>query len=166
MKMQYIKTICLAVGLFSLCATTLTAQDPYPTINPLATFTKSDGTTETGTEYSGPWAAMTGLFDGRACIFADAEESDPQALALIEGFAAKSLLADRGYDTNKIIKEATRTGIQVVIPPKKNRKEQREYDKEVYRVRHLVENAFLHLKGWRGIATCYTKNVSFLASSL
>lgn len=37
-----------------------------------------------GTEYSGPWAAMTGLFDGRACIFADAEESDPQALALIE----------------------------------------------------------------------------------
>ena len=34
-----------------------------------------------------------------------------QALALIEGFAAKYLLADRGYDTNKIIKEATRTGI-------------------------------------------------------
>lgn len=37
-----------------------------------------------GTEYSGPWAAMTGLFDGRACIFADAEESDPQALATVE----------------------------------------------------------------------------------
>ena len=51
--MQYLKTICLAVGFLSLCATTLTAQDPYPTINPLATFTKSDGTTETGTEYSG-----------------------------------------------------------------------------------------------------------------
>ncbi len=37
-----------------------------------------------GTEYSGPWAAMTGLFDGRACIFADSEESDPQALAAVE----------------------------------------------------------------------------------
>lgn len=89
-----------------------------------------------------------------------------QALALIEGFAAKYLLADRGYDTNKIIKEATRAGIQVVIPPKKNRKEQREYDKELYRVRYLVENTFLHLKGWRGIATRYAKNVSSFASSV
>jgi len=37
-----------------------------------------------GTEYSGPWAAMPGLFDGRACIFADANESDPAALKTIE----------------------------------------------------------------------------------
>ena len=64
------------------------------------------------------------------------------------------------------IKEATRAGIQVVIPPKKSRKEQREYDKEVYRVRHLVENTFLHLKGWRGIATRYAKNVSSFASAV
>ena len=54
---------------------------------------------------------------------------------------------------------------QAVIPPKKNRKVQRAYDKELYRVRHLVENAFLHLKRWRGIATRYAKrNLSFLAS--
>ena len=37
-----------------------------------------------GTEYSGPWAAMEGLFDGRACIIANAEESDPAALRTIE----------------------------------------------------------------------------------
>ena len=37
-----------------------------------------------GTEYSGPWAAMPNLFDGRACIFADAEESAPWALKEIE----------------------------------------------------------------------------------
>ena len=37
-----------------------------------------------GTEYSGPWAAMPGLFDGRACIFANAEESSPKALKTIE----------------------------------------------------------------------------------
>ncbi len=37
-----------------------------------------------GTEYSGPWAAMPNLFDGRACIFANAEESDPKALATVE----------------------------------------------------------------------------------
>lgn len=37
-----------------------------------------------GTEYSGPWAAMPGLFDGRACIFCNAEESDPAAVKRIE----------------------------------------------------------------------------------
>ena len=28
-----------------------------------------------GTEYSGPWAALPGLFDGRACIICDFQES-------------------------------------------------------------------------------------------
>ena len=37
-----------------------------------------------GTEYSGPWAAQPGLFDGRACIFCDTEESNPQAVHTIE----------------------------------------------------------------------------------
>ena len=37
-----------------------------------------------GTEYSGPWAAMPNLFDGRACIFANSEDSDPAALKKVE----------------------------------------------------------------------------------
>lgn len=37
-----------------------------------------------GTEYSGPWAAMPGLFDGRACILCNSEESSPRAVKLIE----------------------------------------------------------------------------------
>ena len=37
-----------------------------------------------GTEYSGPWAAMPGLFDGRACIIANQEESSPKALKTVE----------------------------------------------------------------------------------
>ena len=37
-----------------------------------------------GTEYSGPWAAQPGLFDGRACIFANTEESSPKAVKRIE----------------------------------------------------------------------------------
>jgi prephenate dehydrogenase len=37
-----------------------------------------------GTEYSGPWAAMPNLFDGRACIFANTEDSDPKAVKTIE----------------------------------------------------------------------------------
>ncbi len=87
-----------------------------------------------------------------------------QAGRLIEGFDASYLLADRGYDSNAIIEQARKQGMEAVIPPKKNRTAQRFYDKELYKMRHLVENAFLHLKRWRGIATRYAKNTtSFLA---
>ena len=37
-----------------------------------------------GTEYSGPWAAMSGLFDGHACIICDAEKSHPEAVQKVE----------------------------------------------------------------------------------
>ena len=54
---------------------------------------------------------------------------------MIEGLEADHLLADKGYD------------------------------RDLYRLRHWVENAFLHLKRWRGIATCYAKNTaSFVAA--
>ena len=88
-----------------------------------------------------------------------------QAIALIDGFTAEKLLADKGYDTDEILAQAEKQGMETVIPPKKSRKEQRGYDKELYKARHLIENAFLHLKRWRGIATRYAKNAaSFLAA--
>jgi len=88
-----------------------------------------------------------------------------QAKSLIEGIDAEHLLADRGYDSNAIVTQAVERGMRVVIPPKRNRKVKREYDKNLYKVRHRVENAFLHLKRWRGIATRYAKNsASFLAA--
>lgn len=84
---------------------------------------------------------------------------------MIEGIDAEGLLADRGYDAQAIVDQATAQGMAVVIPPKKNRKVQRDYDRHLYKARHLVENAFLHLKRWRGIATRYAKNsASFLAA--
>ena len=88
-----------------------------------------------------------------------------QAGYLIHGLTAEHLLADKGYDSNEIIEQAKMQGMQAVIPPRKNRKEARGYDKDLYKLRHLVENAFLHLKRWRGVATRYAKNAaSFLAA--
>ncbi len=37
-----------------------------------------------GTEYSGPWAALPGLFDGRAGIICNAEDSDIRAVEMIK----------------------------------------------------------------------------------
>ena len=88
-----------------------------------------------------------------------------QAIELIEELPAKYCFADRAYDTNEIIEWLIAHGIEAVIPPKKNRAEPRNYDEYLYKLRHLVENAFLHLKQWRGIATRYAKNIhSFLAA--
>jgi transposase len=70
------------------------------------------------------------------------------------------LLADRSYDTNEIVEFASKNGMIAVIPPKKNRLKQREYDEHIYKFRHLVENAFLKLKRFRGVATRYAKTTS------
>ena len=87
-----------------------------------------------------------------------------QADSLTEGFDATMLLGDKAYDTDAIVAGAGKRGITPVIPPKKNRRSLREYDRYWYRMRHLVENAFLQLKRWRGLATRYAKKAaSFLA---
>jgi transposase len=101
----------------------------------------------------------------RIAITEGARADCKEAAGLIDGVFAGALLADRGYDTNAIVEQAMAQGMDVVIPPKRNRVEQRQYDKALYKLRHLVENAFLHLKRWRGIATRYAKSsASFLAA--
>ena len=102
----------------------------------------------------------------RAIITEGTRADCREAIHLIEGIDAQNLLADRGYDTSEIVAFALSAGINVVIPPKKNRKEQREYDRYLYKIRHLVENAFLWLKRWRGIATRYAKNTSSFLSAV
>ena len=43
------------------------------------------------------------------------------------------------------------------IPPKRNPKEPRDDDRELYQARHLIENFFCTLKQYRAIATRYDK---------
>ena len=88
------------------------------------------------------------------------------AETLITKFQAEHLLSDRGYDTDDIISSALQAGMTPVIPPEKNRKVLRNYDKHIYKLRHLVENAFLQLKKWQGIATRYAKNVSSFVAAV
>ena len=84
---------------------------------------------------------------------------------LITDFRAEHLIADKGYDSDAIIAQAEQQGMKAVIPPRKNRIVQRDYDRHLYKQRHLVENAFLHIKQWRGVATRYAKRLSsFLAA--
>ena len=87
-----------------------------------------------------------------------------QAEALIDGIEAEYLLADRDYDTDRVLTAVRARGMAPVIPPKRSWKSPQEYDAALYRVRHLVENRFEQLKEWRGVATRYAKKVaSYLA---
>ena len=101
----------------------------------------------------------------RVIITQGIEADGQQALPLMVGITADYLLADKAYDTDAILDVCAQQGTEAVIPAKRNRKCARKHDEYLYRHRHLVENAFLWLKRWRGIATRYAKNTaSFLAA--
>lgn len=69
---------------------------------------------------------------------------------------ANIIIADKAYDADeRVLEPLAAAGKTAVIPPKSNRKIQREYDKELYKDRHLIENFFARLKQYRAIATRY-----------
>jgi len=102
----------------------------------------------------------------RAVITEGTRADGTEADKWIDGFKMAHLLADQGYDSDAIVAKAAAQGAKAVIPPRKNRKQPREYDQALDKLRHLVENAFLHLKRWRGIATRYAKNVSSFVATV
>ena len=76
---------------------------------------------------------------------------------LVDGFQAGATLADKGYDADHFCEAITQTGAEVVIPPKRNRKVQRDYDVELYKERNIIERFFNKLKQFRRVATRYDK---------
>ena len=76
---------------------------------------------------------------------------------LIEGIEFGALLADKAFDADWLLEELEGRGTMAVIPPKSNRKHQRDYDVYAYKWRHLIENYFAKVKEFRGIATRYDK---------
>ncbi len=81
----------------------------------------------------------------------------PLAAALIEGYEPQALIADKGYDSDALIKAVIAKGIEAVIPPKKNRTEMREYDRHLYRERHLIECFIGKIKHYRRVFSRFEK---------
>ena len=48
---------------------------------------------------------------------------------MIAGFEAGAVIADKGYDGDRLVQTVVETGAKVVIPPERDRKVQRSYDK-------------------------------------
>ena len=73
----------------------------------------------------------------------------PYATMLLAGYKTEFVMGDKAYDAETILTTIAAMDAEAVIPPKANRKEQRDYDTELYKERHLVECFFNKLKHFR-----------------
>jgi transposase len=69
----------------------------------------------------------------------------------------RHLVADKGYDADRLRGAVREAGAVPVIPGRRNRKRPIRYNKQHYRGRHLIENAFCRIKDCRRVATRYDK---------
>ena len=85
---------------------------------------------------------------------------------LLPDMAADTLIADKAFDADqRVLDPLSEAGKTAVIPPKSNRKQPRDFDRHLYKERHLIENFFARLKQFRAIATRYDKTArNFLAA--
>ena len=79
----------------------------------------------------------------------------PALLSRLTG--ARYLIADKGYDADRLRASLRETGTVPVIPGRSNRKRRIRYDTQRYRERHRVENAICRIKDFRRVATRYDK---------
>ncbi len=83
---------------------------------------------------------------------------------LIDGVTFGALIGDTAFDSNAILADLDARGAKAVIAQHPRRTTPRDIDGEMYKWRHLIENFFCKLKGFRRIATRYDKtDASFAA---
>ena len=77
---------------------------------------------------------------------------------LLTDTPAQTVIADKAYDAQaRLIEPLWAKGKAVVIPSRATNRQRREYDRHLYKARHLIENFFARLKQYRAIATRYDK---------
>jgi transposase len=67
------------------------------------------------------------------------------------------VIADKGYDSDRIRWHVKSLGAKAVIPPLKCRKIPIKYDRRLYKTRNLAERFWSRVKQCRRIATRYDK---------
>lgn len=85
-------------------------------------------------------------------------------LAEVDG--CRHVLADKGYDSDKLRNTIRAKGAKPVIPGRKSRKRKVRFDKTRYKFRWLAEAVFCRLKDFRRVATRYDKLARNYASTL
>jgi transposase len=87
-----------------------------------------------------------------------------EAESLLAGYDFDAAMGDKGYDSKKLVDYIASRGAEAVIPPRSNLKDQREFDRHLYKERNLVERFINRIKQFRRVATRYEKTArNFLA---
>lgn len=91
---------------------------------------------------------------------------DMKGVALLTWDVSRGvLMANKAFEANWLLEELDERAAISVIPPKTNRKHQSGSDAEAYKWRHLVENYFLKINEFRGLAKrCDKTDCSYTAS--
>ncbi len=84
---------------------------------------------------------------------------------LIHDVSFAALPADKAFDADWLLQDLDERGATAVIPPKSNRKVQRDDDTHMYKWRHLIENCFARIKEFRGMAARYDKTDASCAAN-
>ena len=74
-----------------------------------------------------------------------------------QGEETQTLLMDRAYEGDRTRKTAVMLNYAPVVPPKNNRIDPWEYDKELYKKRNEIERFFRRIKRFRRVFTRYDK---------
>ena len=80
-----------------------------------------------------------------------------QAASLLAPFAFGSVSNDRAYDCDALRQQLQLSQVAVVIPSRRHRKQQRDYDPLRYKERNIVERFINRIKWYRHIFTRYEK---------
>jgi transposase len=114
-------------------------------------------------------AVVSGLMLPVVLLLSAGQEADVSyAEKLLDGVSEQakvaSVIADKGYDSKKVVEKVESKGAEAVIPTQSTRKEQRSIDTERYKDRNLGERFWHKVKQFRRVATRYEKTArNFLA---
>jgi transposase len=83
-----------------------------------------------------------------------------QAIPLTKDIENASVIADKGYDSDAFVEHLESNNCEPEIPPRKNRNELREYDKDLYEERHKIELFFGKIKHFRRVFSRFDKSAA------
>lgn len=93
----------------------------------------------------------------RLCLTGGQTHDITQAPDLLKDFDVQYVIADRGYAAQALVDQIVESGAQAVIPPHQRAKAEREYDRWLYRERHLVECFINKVKHFRRVFSRFDK---------
>lgn len=98
-------------------------------------------------------------------VFTGGQRADvSKALDLVQGLNPQKVIADKAYDADWLLHYLDSEGIAAIIPPKSNRRQQRDYDRKAYKGRNVIERTINRIKEYKKIATRYEKTTTSFSS--